>query len=299
MTPEPLTSIDAPGWLSLRAELWPDSTPAQHREEMASFLADPGRFAQFVVRSPEHDALGFVEASLRTEHVTGAGSLPVAFLEGLYVRPAARRNGLARRLVQSVIEWAASQGCTELASDTPLENLLSQSVHRQLGFQETQRIVYFSMPVPPLNATADADREFFHARLVDAPPEQVFRAFSDPGRLARWWGPDGFSSTFETFDLRPGGDWRFVLHGPDGTDYPNENVFRELEPPSRVVVEHISDVHHFRLTITFEARGHQTLVGWRQRFDSAEHRQSLAAVVPQANEQNLSRLQAEVARVRP
>jgi uncharacterized protein YndB with AHSA1/START domain len=150
-----------------------------------------------------------------------------------------------------------------------------------------------------MQAETTADREFFHFRLVDAQPEQVFRAFSQPERLARWWGPDGFSSTFETFDLRQGGAWRFVFHGPDGTDYPNENVFRELEPPSRVVVEHLSDVHHFLLTITFEAKGTQTLVGWRQLFDSAEHRDSLAAVVPQANEQNLSRLQAEVARAKP
>jgi len=112
-------------------------------------------------------------------------------------------------------------------------------------------------------------------------------------------GPDGFSSTFETFDLRQGCAWRFVMHGPDGTDYPNENVFRELEPPHRIVVEHISEVHHFLLTITFVASGNQTLVGWRQLFDTAEHRDSLTAVVPQANEQNLSRLQAEVARVSP
>lgn len=141
-----------------------------------------------------------------------------------------------------------------------------------------------------------ADREFVHSRHIQAAPEQVFRALSQPDRLARWWGPDGFSSTFETFDLRQGGVWRFVLHGPDGTDYPNENVFREVEPPSRVVIEHISDDHHFFLTITFEARGSQTLVGWRQVFDSAKHKEKVAAVVHQANEQNLDRLQAEVAR---
>ena len=150
-----------------------------------------------------------------------------------------------------------------------------------------------------MDSQTTADRDFFHSRLVDAAPMRVFRAFSQPERLARWWGPDGFSSTFEAFDFRPGGTWRLVLHAPDGTDYPNENVFRELDPPHRVVVEHISDIHHFVLTITFEARGSQTLVGGRQLFDSAEHRDTLTAVVPQANEQNLTRLQAEVARVQP
>lgn len=142
-----------------------------------------------------------------------------------------------------------------------------------------------------------ADREFVHARQIDAPPEHVFRAFAEPERLARWWGPEGFTSTFETFDLRPGGTWRFVMHGPDGTDYPNEHVFRELAPPNRVVVEHVSEDHHFFLTITFEAKGRQTLVGWRQLFDSAEHKEKIAAFVHQANEQNLDRLQAEVARI--
>jgi uncharacterized protein YndB with AHSA1/START domain len=150
-----------------------------------------------------------------------------------------------------------------------------------------------------MNSETAADREFVHSRHIEAPQKEVFRAFSQPERLARWWGPDGFSSTFETFDLRQGGAWRFVMHGPDGTDYPNESVFRALEPPSRVVIEHLSDEHHFFLTITFEARGSQTLVGWRQLFDSAEHKEKVAAVVRQANEQNLDRLQAEVARVRP
>jgi uncharacterized protein YndB with AHSA1/START domain len=146
-----------------------------------------------------------------------------------------------------------------------------------------------------MNAKPSTNREFVHSRLIDAPQEQVFRAFSQPEQLARWWGPDGFSSTFDTFDLKANGIWRFVMHGPDGTDYPNENIFREVEPPSRVVIEHMSEDHHFFLTISFEAKGSQTVVGWRQVFDSAEHREQVALIVQQANEQNLTRLQAEVA----
>jgi len=149
-----------------------------------------------------------------------------------------------------------------------------------------------------MNTKPSANREFVHSRLIDAPQEQVFRAFSQPERLARWWGPDGFSSTFDTFDLRSNGIWRFIMHGPDGTHYPNENIFREVEPPSRVVIEHMSEDHHFFLTISFEAKGSQTVVGWRQVFDSAEHREQVAVIVQQANEQNLNRLQGEVARVK-
>lgn len=142
-----------------------------------------------------------------------------------------------------------------------------------------------------------ADREFVHSRRIDAPRERVFRAFAEPEHLARWWGPKGFTSTFHTFELRPGGCWRFVMHGPDGTDHPNESVFREVVAPERVVFEHLSKGHHFLMTITFTAQGNQTLVGWRQVFDTAAHKERIAAVVSEANEQNLSRLAAEVLRV--
>jgi uncharacterized protein YndB with AHSA1/START domain len=140
------------------------------------------------------------------------------------------------------------------------------------------------------------EREFVHSRLIDAPREQVFAAIADPARLARWWGPNGFTSTFEVFDFRPGGAWRLVLHGPDGADYPNENRFAEIVAPERVVVEHPGSPHHFLLTITLAAQDACTLVGWRQRFDSAEEKQRIAAFVAPANEQNLDRLTAEVLR---
>jgi uncharacterized protein YndB with AHSA1/START domain len=149
---------------------------------------------------------------------------------------------------------------------------------------------------PAASAGSTADREFVHSRLIDAPRERVFRAISDPAHLARWWGPKGFTSTFHEFDLRPGGAWRFVMHGPDGVNYPNESVFVEVTAPERVVFEHISD-HHFQMTITFAAQGVKTLVGWRQVFDTAAERQRIAEFVIEANEQNLDRLAAEVLNV--
>ena len=135
-----------------------------------------------------------------------------------------------------------------------------------------------------------ADREFVHSRLVEAPQDRVFRALSEPDQLARWWGPQGFSSTFQVFEFRPRGTWRFVMHGPDGTNYPNESVFREIVAPERVVLEHLSEDHHFFMTITLTAQGDRTLVGWRQVFDTAEHRERIAKFVLEANEQNLDRL---------
>ena len=138
------------------------------------------------------------------------------------------------------------------------------------------------------------EREFVHTRLIGASPERIFAAISDPARLARWWGPKGFSSTFATFEFEPGGKWNFTMHGPDGSDYPNECVFVEIVPSQRVVVEHLSAEHHFVLTITLEAKGSGTLVRWQQVFDTAEHKNAIAHIVAGANEQNLDRLATEV-----
>lgn len=143
-------------------------------------------------------------------------------------------------------------------------------------------------------ADSTAEREFVHTRLIEAPRAAVFDAIAQPQRLARWWGPEGFSSSFESFDFRPGGHWRFVMHAPDGANYPNENVFLEIEAPARVVIDHPSPTHHFVLTIQLDDEGPHTRVHWRQLFDSATHAREIAAIVAEANEQNLSRLADEL-----
>ncbi len=143
-------------------------------------------------------------------------------------------------------------------------------------------------------ATDNADRETVTSRLIAAPCERVFRAFSDPAHLAHWWGPSGFTNTFHTFDFRTGGAWHLTMHGPDGKDYPNESVFAEVVPLERVVVSHVS-APRFTLTVTFTERAGQTEVGWRQCFESAEVFRQVARIVIEANEQNLDRLAARVA----
>ena len=140
------------------------------------------------------------------------------------------------------------------------------------------------------------DRTILNRRRLDAPPAAVFRAFQQPDRLARWWGPAGFRSTFHVFEFRPGGRWSFVMHGPDGTDYPNENRFETLEA-HRIVVRHEADVHGFRLTVALSEAGGGTDLQWRQVFDSAQERARMEPICRPANEQNLDRLCAELARV--
>jgi aminoglycoside 6'-N-acetyltransferase I len=149
MKPEPLISVDDADWLSMRMELWPDCPRQQHLEEMATFLREPNRFVQLIVRDPGGRGIGFAEASVRTDYVNGTSSSRVAYLEGLYVAPEARGKGVARSLVRAVSEWALAAGCTEIASDTQPENLVSQAVHTQLGFVETERAVFFSKSLGP------------------------------------------------------------------------------------------------------------------------------------------------------
>jgi hypothetical protein len=74
------------------------------------------------------------------------------------------------------------------------------------------------------------------ARVLSASPAQVFAAFAQAERLAQWWGPEGFTNTFTQFEFKPGGRWVFVMHGPDGASYPNESVFREIQPAARIVM---------------------------------------------------------------
>lgn len=147
---------------------------------------------------------------------------------------------------------------------------------------------------PAASTGSISERELTASRVIDAPRERVFRAFSDPARLARWWGPTGFTNTFHEFDLRPGGRWRFDMHAPDGARYPNESVFVEVAAPERVVIRHVSGPH-FELTITFAERSGKTAVGWRQLFDTADECRRIARFAVQANEQNLERLAAQVA----
>jgi aminoglycoside 6'-N-acetyltransferase I len=128
-------------WLSLRLRLWPEGSAEEHLRYMADSLAR-GHHVR-VAFAPNGTAIGFVEASKRTDYVNGTNSSPVVFLEGLYVEPAARRQGVARSLFADVRQWARAEGCSELASDSLVENTSAHAVHRALRFEEMERVVYF------------------------------------------------------------------------------------------------------------------------------------------------------------
>jgi uncharacterized protein YndB with AHSA1/START domain len=142
----------------------------------------------------------------------------------------------------------------------------------------------------PVDKRSDSRSTF-----VAATPTQVFAAMSDPTRVARWWGPDGFTNTIHQFDFRPGGTWLLTMHGPDGKNYPNESRFARIVPGELLEIEHLSG-HHFVLSIALQASAEGTQVRWRQTFDTVEHYDRIAQFVAGANEQNLQRLGAEVLR---
>jgi aminoglycoside 6'-N-acetyltransferase I len=134
---------DHAGWLGLREALWTHCSREDHLADMARIASMPDRFVTFLAGDSLDEPIGFAEVSLRSDYVNGTSSSPVAFLEGLFVAPSHRRHGVARELVQAAQEWARSLGCFELASDAGLENTLGQALHRALGFEETERVVYF------------------------------------------------------------------------------------------------------------------------------------------------------------
>lgn len=139
------------------------------------------------------------------------------------------------------------------------------------------------------------DRSDSRSKILSATPSEVFAALSDPARIARWWGPVGFTNTIHLFEFRPGGRWLLTMHGPDGKDYPNESRFTRIEADKVFGIEHFSG-HHFLLAIELQAKLGGTEVKWCQTFDTVEHYQRIAEFVASANEQNLERLAAEVQR---
>lgn len=131
-------------WARLRAALWPDGSVEQHREDIVeTFLQGAVKTVAFLGEGEESEIIAFAEGSLRSDYVNGCKTSPVVFLEGIYVLPSHRQKGVARLLCHAIGIWGRSRGCSEFASDAPLENEVSRNFHAALGFAETQRVVFF------------------------------------------------------------------------------------------------------------------------------------------------------------
>jgi uncharacterized protein YndB with AHSA1/START domain len=141
---------------------------------------------------------------------------------------------------------------------------------------------------------AAAANQIVNARDFAAPCDGVWSAFSDPARLAQWWGPRGFTNTFHEFDLRAGGSWRFTMHGPDGARYDQTREFLEVVPQQRIVLANDDPVHRFRMTISFEPRGPGMRLAWSMVFESAAEFARVKDLIAAANEENFNRLEAHL-----
>ncbi|MGI5238946.1 SRPBCC family protein [Dactylosporangium sp. CA-139066] len=148
--------------------------------------------------------------------------------------------------------------------------------------------------------TAAADREIVISRVIDAPPELVFEAFTEVRHLSRWWGPEGFTTTTRSFEFREGGVWDFMMHGPDGTDYPEWITWTEIVPPERIALlhgEYRADPNAFESTLAFAPHGTATRIVMRTVFPTRQLRDQAVEKYHaiEGGEQTLSNLAAYVA----
>jgi uncharacterized protein YndB with AHSA1/START domain len=128
--------------------------------------------------------------------------------------------------------------------------------------------------------SSDVDeRELIINRVFDAPRNLVFQAWTDPSQLMQWWGPKGFTSTVQEIDVKPGGVWRYVMHGPDGRDYQNKIVYMEVVKPDRLVYVHggeeEDDSRQFQVTVTFAEQDKKTKLTMRMLFKTAAEREKV------------------------
>ena len=120
-----------------------------------------------------------------------------------------------------------------------------------------------------------ADREIVISRVIDGPREVVFEAFTAVRHLSRWWGPEGFTTTTRSFQFQVGGEWSFVMHGPDGTDYDEWITWTEIDPPARIAMLHgerRDDPEAFESVLTFVSEGGRTRIEMRTVFPTAQLR---------------------------
>lgn len=133
-------------------------------------------------------------------------------------------------------------------------------------------------------------RQLKMARIFKAPIELVWEAWTKPEHLVKWWGPNGFTTTIHKMDFQEGGEWKLTMHGPDGTNYPNRSIYKEIIPLKKIAFEHFNP--HFITTVLFTAKGQDTQIDWRMLFDTPEMLETVikAHKADEGLKQNLEKL---------
>lgn len=189
-----------------------------------------------------------------------------------------------------------------------LANTIAEGVKVAIGFLligERKWIVSFiEQKQGNANTAADQD-EIYNAppdqvivseRVFHEPVSKVYKAWTNPLHLAKWWGPKGFTNTFHEYDLQPGGRWKFTMHGPENGHYQNECVFLEIVPNQKLLWDRISKPH-FKVLVIFSEEPNGTKVVFKMIFNSAEESNKLRNFVPEKNEENFDRLEEELSKM--
>jgi len=137
-----------------------------------------------------------------------------------------------------------------------------------------------------------SDRELLLSRTLNAPVTLVWEVWTNPEHIKNWWGPNGFTNTIYKMEVNEGGEWNFTMHGPDGTDYKNKSVFKEIIKHKKIVYEHVSGPK-FLATVTFAEQGNKTLLTWHMLFDTAEELKQVVKVfkADEGLKQNVEKLE--------
>ena len=145
---------------------------------------------------------------------------------------------------------------------------------------------------------ANPDCTIVSTRTFNAAIEEVFRAWTEPAHLKNWWGPKGFTNTFKEYDLRPGGKWSFIMHGPDEGNYANECVFIKIDKPNLISWNRLSNPI-FQVAASFEELpGGKTKVIFRMIFSSVKEYETIKKFAPAKNEENFDRLESELEKMK-
>jgi uncharacterized protein YndB with AHSA1/START domain len=142
------------------------------------------------------------------------------------------------------------------------------------------------------------DREMRITKTLIAPVDLIWETWTNPEHLVNWWGPDDFTSTIHKMEFQEGGEWKLTMHGPDGTNYPNRSIFREIIPFKKIVFEHFNP--HFITTVLFESKSEETRMDWTGLFDSVEMLETVIKVhkADEGQKQNIERLEKYLSKLR-
>ena len=178
--------------------------------------------------------------------------------------------------VLNTVTFAAQGGKTKLTVQAKVVKSTAKAAPYLDGMEEGWKQTIERLAAHVGNEGA-ADRQIVTTRVLNAPRELVFKMWTDPEHIVQWWGPKGFTTTTYSMDVRPGGVWRFVMHGPDGTDYQNQITYLEIVKAERLVYKHGGgeDVEpvNFETTVTSEEQGGKTRLTMRSVFPSAAARE--------------------------